>query len=94
MTFRSTGDIKFIPGYLQFCVKKHFSIHWQEYYDEAKSAAALADLVILGMKKAATTSGSERQVETLAQVHRALKADHQAKKKKTSKPVGDQLSLF
>lgn len=89
-----TGRINFVPGYLQTCVQSHFRKHWEEYYREAKSAAALADLAILGMKKAAPAAGEERKGEALVHIHRALKADHLAKRKKASKPQGEQLSLL
>lgn len=86
-----TGRVNFIPGYLQKCVQNHFPLHWEEYYAEAKSARALTDRAILGLAKAPAAANSERHVETLAEIHKALKAGGTKSRRKT--PM-DQLPLF
>jgi hypothetical protein len=89
-----TGRVNFWPGYLQKCVQAHFRLHWEEYYREAKSARALADRAMMGLSKATTSASSERQVETLATIHMALKSGLSGRSTKHRNPAADQLPLF
>jgi hypothetical protein len=39
----NTGQIIYRPAWLGKCVQSHFKIHWDEIYQEAKSARSLAE---------------------------------------------------
>lgn len=68
-----TANIKHWPRYLAVCVQRHFQKHWEEYYNEAKSAAALTDAAILGLKALKRDSAPDG-VSVMAATHRLLLA--------------------
>ena len=43
----NTGGILYRPAYLGKVIQSHFKIHWDEIYQEAKSARSLADHALL-----------------------------------------------
>jgi hypothetical protein len=83
----STGSVRYWPGYLMKCVQDHFKHHWEEYYQEAKSARNIAEstLLTLGRLPARTDS----TVETLAKAHHVLAA----KAKRARQPAIKEATL-
>jgi hypothetical protein len=82
-----TGNVRYWPGYLMKCVQDHWNHHWEEYYNESKSARNLAEtaLVQLGRLPAPVDSA----VETLASAHAVLAS----KAKQKRKPAVKELNL-
>jgi hypothetical protein len=74
-----TGAVKFWPGYLMMCVQKHWHVHWEEYYAEAKSVRAAVDAALLACRP---VERPDNTVETLAAAHQVL-----ATKKRQSKSL-------
>ncbi len=86
-----TGAVKFWPGYLMKCVQDHFKIHWDEYYQEAKSLRMKLDQAMFAARSATEAQRGPDLVESMAAAHSALKAAKKAKQK----PASDlQKSLF
>lgn len=74
-----TGQVRYWPGYLMKCVQEHWRHHWEEYYAESKSAAALADHTVLALKQI-TGNRAPDPIAAMAAAARLLKAPkHRAK---------------
>ena len=80
-----TGAVKFWPGYLMHCVQQHWHHHWEDYYQEAKSARNLVATLIAGCKP---VEHEDRTVEALAMAHRVLTS-----KKPKSRPAAAPAQL-
>ena len=81
----TNAPIRYWPGYLMKCVQDHWKHHWEEYYQEAKSARNIAEstLLTLGRLPARTDS----TVETLASAHRVLAAKAKPARNKSPKEL-------
>lgn len=82
-----TGDVRFWPGYLMKCVQDHWRHHWEEYYQESKSARSISETALVAIKKVAH---EDRTVDALAIAHRVLSKRGRKSRAATRK----QLSLF
>jgi hypothetical protein len=62
----ATQAIKYPPGYLMHSVQKHFAIHGDEYYEEAKSMRAKTDNALFGVQRARDTVRGADPVQAMA----------------------------
>lgn len=77
-----TASIKHWPRYLTVCVQRHFQNNWETYYNEAKSATALAETSILGLKALARAEGPDA-VSVMAATQRLLAGPKKRKDRPT-----------
>jgi hypothetical protein len=85
-----TGAIAYLPAFLGKCVQSHFKIHWEEYYQEAKSVQNQAEAALLTLGKLPTPT--DRTVENLAAAAKVLAS---ARRKQKKKPAAEtQFSLL
>ena len=82
-----TGAVRYWPGYLMKCVQDHWRHHWEEYYQEAKSARSLAESMLVACQGKAAPE--DRGVEVLAAAQRVLSG---SRRKRVT--AVKQLSLF
>lgn len=85
------SKVKYRPAYLRQVIQKHFAIHGEEYYEEAKSVRALIEQTLLVAGLARPTVADP--VADLAHARRIL-ASVQPKKTTIKTPVKAQLNLF
>ena len=88
----NTAVVKFWPGYLMKCVQEHWTIHWPEYYEEAKAVRNLALHTIANLGK---VKGEDRTVETMAAAQKMLVVNRKSGRKPVEKsPEDGQLKMF
>jgi hypothetical protein len=49
-----TVKVKYRPAWLKMVIQSHYQHHWEDYYQESKSARALADAALVGFSRIAT----------------------------------------
>ena len=89
----NTGNIIYRPAWLGKCVQSHFKIHWDEIYQEAKSARSLADhaLTITGRVPVGKLPDP---VAEMALAAKLVKGTGRPKKTVLKAPLNEQPSLF
>jgi hypothetical protein len=89
----NTGNIIYRPAWLGKCVQSHFKIHWDEIYQEAKSARSLAEhaLQIAGRLPVAK---SPDPVAEMALAAKLVKGTGRSKKTALKAPFNEQPSLL
>lgn len=65
----NTAAVKYWQFYLTTCVQRHFKLHWEEYYGEAKATRALAANALMGLGRLRVERGAD-VVCALALAHR------------------------
>jgi hypothetical protein len=75
----TNAPIRYWPGYLMKCVQEHWSHHWEEYYQEARSSQALAESGLVALGK--LPQRSDGAVEAMAATASILIANRKRKRK-------------
>lgn len=84
--------IKYLPGFLKVTIERHFAMHGDEYYDEAKNIRNLADnaLAVLGKLRAPERDA----VAEMVNMCKLLKAARGKVTRVTAKMKEKQKELF
>jgi len=71
----NTGNIRYRPAWLGRVIQSHYQIHWDEIYQEAKSARSLADhaLLMAGRLPVAKAPDSTREMAAAARLLKGSK---------------------
>lgn len=88
----NTGHIIYRPAWLGKCVQSHFRIHWDEIYQEAKSARSLAEHALTITSRLPVASPDP--VAEMALAAALLKGTGRRKKTALKAPLKQQPDLF
>ncbi len=79
-----TASVRHWNGYLLKCVQDHFKHHWEDYYQESKSAANIATNALFALKQVPEV---DRTIEHLAAAQAVLAKRTRPKKVKSPKQI-------
>jgi hypothetical protein len=88
-----TGAIRYRPGYLGTAIQKHFKIHWDEIYQEAKSARSLAEYAVTVAGRLPVAKAADPVTE-MALAAKMFKGTGRTKKTVFKQPLNKQPTLF
>jgi hypothetical protein len=90
----NTGQIKYRPAWLGKVVQSHFKIHWEEIYDEAKSARSLADHALAMIGKIPVATKAADPVREMALAAQLLKGTGRPSKRVLKSTLQEQPNLL
>jgi len=89
LRFGNTGNITYLPAWLAKTIQSHFSIHGEDYYNEAKMVRDQAQTALLSLGR--MVKAGPDPVRDLAALAALIKTSRKPVKKA---PINDQLNLL